>query len=135
MFPTFWTTLPVRTPLLVAWAGGPRAARMSKATKSEVIEHAFASFVSLFGERMDLAESLAGAWVHGWLRDPFARGAYSHVLVGGDDAVDRLAKPLGGTLFFAGEATDTGGEAGTVAGALQSGERAAREVLRLKRRR
>src|SRR6185503_16895199 len=44
MFPTFWTTLPVRTPLLVAWAGGPRAARMSKATKPEVIEHARASF-------------------------------------------------------------------------------------------
>jgi hypothetical protein len=33
------------------------------------------------------------------------------------------------TLFFAGEAADTEGEAGTVAGALQSGIRAAREVL------
>lgn len=135
MFPTFWTTLPVRTPLLVAWAGGPRAARMSKATKSEVIEHAFASFVSLFGKRMDLAGSVAGAWVHDWLHDPYARGAYSHVLVGGDDAVESLARPVAGTLFFAGEAADTGGEAGTVAGALQSGTRAAREALGRKRRR
>jgi hypothetical protein len=33
------------------------------------------------------------------------------------------------TLFFAGEATDVEGEAGTVAGALQSGTRAGREVI------
>jgi monoamine oxidase len=39
-----------------------------------------------------------------------------------------LAEPLEGTLFFAGEATDTEGEAATVTGALQSGARAAREV-------
>src|SRR5581483_6745300 len=24
-FPTFWTLLPLRVPILVAWAGGPRA--------------------------------------------------------------------------------------------------------------
>jgi monoamine oxidase len=35
---------------------------------------------------------------------------------------------LDDTLFFAGEATDTEGEAATVTGALQSGARAAREV-------
>jgi hypothetical protein len=40
-----------------------------------------------------------------------------------------LAEPLAATLFFAGEAADTHGEAGTVAGALHSGRRAAREVL------
>jgi monoamine oxidase len=39
-----------------------------------------------------------------------------------------LAGPLEDTLFFAGEATDTEDEAATVTGALQSGERAAREV-------
>jgi len=33
------------------------------------------------------------------------------------------------TLFFAGEAADTQGESGTVAGALQSGMSAARQVL------
>ena len=102
---------------------------MSEATRAQTIEQAFTSFVSLFGERVDLSKSLAGAWVHDWLRDPYARGAYSHVLVGGEGAAEILAKPLAGTLFFAGEATDTGGEAGTVAGALQSGARAAREAM------
>jgi len=36
-------------------------------------------------------------------------------------AREALQAPLGDTLYFAGEATDTQGEAGTVAGALQSG--------------
>ena len=39
------------------------------------------------------------------------------------------AAPVEGTLFFAGEATDTEGEAATVTGALQSGERAANEII------
>jgi monoamine oxidase len=30
-FPTFWTALPVRTPLVVAWAAGPRASRLEGA--------------------------------------------------------------------------------------------------------
>lgn len=34
-----------------------------------------------------------------------------------------------GAVFFAGEATAVASEAGTVAGALQSGERAAQEAL------
>ena len=44
-------------------------------------------------------------------------------------AFHALAQPLDDTLFFAGEATDTEGEASTVAGALQSGMRAAKEVM------
>jgi monoamine oxidase len=39
-----------------------------------------------------------------------------------------LASPLEGTLFFAGEATHQDAAA-TVAGALESGERAAEEVI------
>jgi hypothetical protein len=40
-----------------------------------------------------------------------------------------LASPVDGVVWFAGEATAAGGEGGTVAGALQSGMRATREVL------
>jgi monoamine oxidase len=51
--------------------------------------------------------------------------------VGGSVARRSLALPIDDTLFFAGEATDLEGEATTVTGALQSGIRAAREVLAL----
>jgi len=42
----------------------------------------------------------------------------------------QLARAPGEALFFAGEAADYEGEAGTVAGAMQSGARAAREVIK-----
>jgi monoamine oxidase len=69
--------------------------------------------------------------VHHWQQDPFARGAYSYVAVGGHGARRALAEPLDDTLFFAGEAADHEGEHGTVAGALRSGERAARQALQM----
>jgi monoamine oxidase len=50
--------------------------------------------------------------------------------VGGARAREILAMPLDGTLFFAGEATDTTGDPTTVTGALRSGARAALEVRR-----
>jgi len=129
-FPTFWTALPVRTPLLVAWAAGPNAHRLAGAPKAEVVRQALQSLGTTFGGRVDreIESTLEGAWVHDWQSDPFARGAYSYVTVAGDKAREQLAAPLRNTLFFAGEAADTE-EAGTVAGALRSGMRAAREVL------
>jgi monoamine oxidase len=128
-FPTFWTALPVRTPLLVAWAGGPKAKRLSNMTSDRVIGAALQSLGSIFGQTPNLERKLEGAWVHDWQSDPFSRGAYSYVCAGGDRARQTLAEPVLDTLFFAGEAADTEGQAGTVAGALQSGTRAAREVL------
>jgi monoamine oxidase len=127
-FPTFWNALPVRTPLLVAWAAGPNALKLSGATTERIISTALSSARSTFGRGAKVDELIEGAWVHDWQRDPFARGAYSYVTVGGDKAREALAEPLLGTLFFAGEAADAD-EAGTVAGALQSGERAAKEVM------
>lgn len=128
-FPTVWTALPVRAPLLVAWAAGPNAQRLAGASKARLIAEALASLRATFGDDAPVADLLQSAWVHDWQADPYARGAYSYVVTGGDSARVELAKPLMRTLFFAGEAADTESEAGTVGGALQSGERAAREAL------
>ncbi|HEY7742340.1 MAG TPA: NAD(P)/FAD-dependent oxidoreductase [Burkholderiales bacterium] len=128
-FPTFWTALPEQTPLVVAWAGGPKAARFADTAAPVIVRAAAASFASVFGIRSGIEERLAAAWVHHWQQDPFARGAYSYVAVGGQGARRALAEPLQDTLYFAGEAADHEGEHGTVAGALRSGERAARAVL------
>ncbi|HKY00114.1 MAG TPA: NAD(P)/FAD-dependent oxidoreductase [Steroidobacteraceae bacterium] len=128
-FPTFWTALPVRVPLLVAWAGGPRAARLAGADRDEVLEVALASLRSALGARIARRMRLESAVLHDWQQDPFARGAYSYVRTGGGTARRALARPLQHTLYFAGEATDFRREAGTVAGALQSGQAAARAAL------
>jgi monoamine oxidase len=129
--PTFWTAVPARVPLLVAWAGGPRARRVSSGvSRAQLLGSALASLRALFGPGIAPAGQLQGHYYHDWQKDPFARGAYSYVTVGGSAARGLLAQPLADTLFFAGEATDTADEAGTVTGALQSGVRAAHEVLR-----
>jgi monoamine oxidase len=122
-FPTFWTPLPMRAPLATAWAGGPRAAKLTGKSQRLLVAKALADVKRIFPDAR-LAAALAQDWQH----DPYSRGGYSYVLVGGQGAREDLAQPIGDTLYFAGEATDTD-EAGTVAGALRSGQRAAREVL------
>lgn len=67
-----------------------------------------------------------------WSHDPFARGSYSHALPGQAHQRAVLAAPVDGRLFFAGEATSPGFFS-TAHGARDSGERAAKEVLALKR--
>jgi len=125
-FPTFWTPLPMRVPLLTAWAGGPNAARLTGRPGKELLGQALSSVRSVFGR----IPKLEACYVQDWQADPYARGGYSYVTVGGRGAREILAAPLEDTLYFAGEATDTEGEAGTVAGALRSGIRAARRILR-----
>jgi len=129
-FPTFWTPRPLRAPLLIAWIAGPKAARLSTCTTPEIVHQALASLSSLFGKRAGDHLQLEAAYLHNWQTDPLARGAYSYIKAGGGSARSALAQPLADTLFFAGEATDTEDQAATVTGALQSGERAAREVAR-----
>jgi monoamine oxidase len=134
-FPTFWTSLPLRAPLLTAWIAGPKAARLSMFETPHITRQALESLSAIFGGRPHSEFELEAAYLHNWQTDPFARGAYSYIAVGGAEARRTLAAPLEDTLFFAGEATDTEDEAATVTGALQSGERAAREVTeRLKGR-
>lgn len=56
--------------------------------------------------------------------------AYSYVPVNGKGLRTQLAQPVDRVLFFAGEATHTT-RAAAVHGALESGIRAAREILSL----
>jgi monoamine oxidase len=128
-FPTFWTMLPVRAPLLAAWAAGPSAAQLAGLGEPELVRTALDCLGQLFAGHERCLADFQGAHVHDWQADPFACGAYSYVVAGGGNARELMAQPLDGTLFFAGEAAETGGESGTVAGALESAKRAAGELL------
>jgi monoamine oxidase len=124
-FPTFWTPLPMRAPLLTAWAGGPKAARLTGLSEKDLLQTAVRCVQAILKTRQRPEAFL----VHDWQADPYARGGYSYLRVGGQGAREALAKPLEDTLFFAGEAT-AAEDAGTVGGALASGIRAAREILK-----
>ncbi len=89
-----------------------------------MVDAALESLAGLFKlRRAKLAELLDEAHTSDWLVDHFARGAYSYVKVGRTHARNELRRPIDDTLFFAGEATDTSGQASTVAGALASRQR------------
>ena len=129
-FPVWWPPSPAQAPQLTGWCGGPQARALAGRPLGEVRAVALASLAAGLGTNARrLAARVTGAWTHDWTRDPFARGAYSYTRVGGGSAAKRLARPVDRTLFFAGEATDDE-RSGTVEGALRSGERAARSVLR-----
>jgi monoamine oxidase len=127
-FGAYWTQFPVRSELIVAWVGGPKATALSGMSQSELVERALGGFGALLDEPELARKEFEGGVVHDWGHDPFARGAYSYVAVGGGNARSALAAPVDHTLFFAGEATSNDGQGGTVNGALQTGERAAREA-------
>jgi monoamine oxidase len=74
-------------------------------------------------------DALLATHKHDWELDPFAFGAYSYVPAGALDAPGAMAQPEAGTLFFAGEHTDTTANWGTVHAALGTGLRAARQVV------
>ncbi len=128
-FPAIWTLVPQRAPLLNAWAGGPKAAALAQHDERARTEAALHDVRVLFGEEIEPRDELEAVYTHDWQRDPFSRGAYSYVAVGGIGARAELAAPVDDVLFFAGEATSPAGEAGTAGGALQTGERAAHEAL------
>jgi monoamine oxidase len=128
-FFTFWRQREGNAQQITAWAGGPRALRAMGQKDEELAREALATLSALLGVTPSCAEGLlVGAHRHAFSEDRFARGAYGYARVGAKNLHEELAKPLDGTLFFAGEATDSEYPA-TVAGALSSGERAAREVL------
>lgn len=132
--PTWWTQFPVSAPLLVGWAGGTRADRLSLEGEDALLDHAVESLSRIFRtSKPTLEQSLVEFYTHNWHKDPFSAGAYSYIPVGGLDAQARLAGPLEDTLFFAGEATNTEGHHGTVHGAIATGLRAAREISALNR--
>lgn len=130
VFPTFWTAMPLRLPLLVAWSAGPSAAAKAGWSQQRLEKEALQSLTH--GLRLPdeaLERHFVRSYFHDWQADEFSCGAYSYVLAGGMGAQELLALPLRNRLFFAGEATQSDGHHATVHGAYASGLRAAQEVL------
>ncbi|MDX2185419.1 MAG: NAD(P)/FAD-dependent oxidoreductase [Opitutaceae bacterium] len=125
-FPVWW--VPTSEPLIVGWAGGPRADPLLGRRGQDITRAALRSLATAWGVRISVLRShLVSSWSHDWASDPYSRGGYSFVASGCETGPMRLAEPVARTLFFAGEATAR--ELGTVHGALASGIDAARQLL------
>jgi monoamine oxidase len=127
-FPTWWTTLPLRTPLIAAWCAGPHVDGLPDSSE-QIAREAIKGLGQLL--RRNVEVHVRAWYLHNWRDDPWARCAYSYARAGRLAAREELAAPAGNTLFFAGEAADVEGHSGTVHGAIRSGRRAAGKVLTL----
>lgn len=129
-FAVWWTAYPMDVPVVTGWRGGPAARRLAQLPRRGLEARATASLARLLGvSRQRLRSRVEAVWTHDWEHDPFARGVYSYQLVGGAEAPDALARPIGRTLFFAGEAAGAHGDTSTVDAAIATGRRAAGQVL------
>ena len=130
IFPTWWTTMPKKLPILTGWAPFRCAERLAGLDLDGVTGEALKALERLLGVSVkELQNYLERAYFHDWQADAFARGAYTYGKVGSDGAQKALGAPIANTLFFAGEATDVTGNNGTVHGAIASGRRAAQEII------
>jgi monoamine oxidase len=129
-FPTWWTPLSVRAPLITGWSAGPHADSLLGQPQAYVVSRAVDAATRVTGaDPARVANLLEAAYFHDWHADPFARGAYSYVPAHALPARAVLASPVAATLYFAGEATELNGHSATVHGAIASGRRAAQQIL------
>jgi monoamine oxidase len=113
-------------PVLTCYVGGRSAQTLNAGGAKAAVETALESLRIVFGE--DQKSNLADSRFVDWAADPWSRMGYSYVRPGGVGARVLLGLPSEKVLYWAGEATNPVRPA-TVHGAVESGERAAREIL------
>jgi monoamine oxidase len=130
-FPTFWQQRLPGLRVITAWIGGSKARAIEALDTRDLLDQVASDLADccqvLPGE---IRDSLVAAHHHDFSRDPYSLGAYPYVRPEGAYAIQALAAPVGNALFFAGDATDPE-HIGTVAGAIASGARAARQLMSL----
>lgn len=128
--PTWWTSYPRKTGMLIGWSGGPHAVKLIGLTEETIIDVALGSLVEIFDiEKDHLKSKIIAANIGNWPSDPYFLGGYSYDVVNGSDAKNILKTPVDNTLFFAGEGLFEGAEIGTVEAALKSGREMAHVII------
>jgi monoamine oxidase len=130
-WPTWWSSSPDLAPVLTGWLAGPKTARLGT---DDFKGRAIRDAARIFGlSEQQLRSEVVAVHCHNWQQDCYSQGAYSYVPAGAIDAPELMGQPQGETLFHAGEHTDLEGHWGTVHAALNSGLRAASQLLQVRR--
>ena len=119
---------PFNRNLVVTYIGGDHARGIAALGEAGALALALERFALVAGN--DVRKAFVAGHLSAWTQDEWSRGSYSHATPGHADARAKLAAPVAGRLFFAGEATggeDFGG-AMTAGGAWLAGRDAARGV-------
>ncbi|MGH6797993.1 MAG: flavin monoamine oxidase family protein, partial [Roseiarcus sp.] len=117
---------PFGRPLIEAFFGGRHAQDLERSGARAAFAFARGELGHLFGGAFSARLNLLSETK--WASDPLSRGSYSHALPGHSDARGRLAAPVDGRLFFAGEACSRRGFS-TAHGAYFTGIKAAEAAI------
>ena len=122
---------PMGRPRINCFFGGHFAAQLERDGIAAMAAFATDELAGLFGS--DIRHRLSPLAASFWRADRFARGSYSYAKPGHADDRARLAEPVEGRLFFAGEACSPH-HFSTAHGAYETGLQAAEAVLASLRR-
>lgn len=117
-----------QAPVLTAYVSGHRARALSAMTEADAVAVGLADLDRLFPAERP-SQLVRDARRVDWCTNPFTRGGYSFVRLGGVGARAALAASDTGALLWAGDATSTTTIASVVHAAYATGRRAAREVI------
>ncbi len=123
----YFLCCPFDLPLMVGFVGGDFAWEMEAAGPAAAVEFVTDRLVDLFGS--DIRARVGHGTMTGWGGERWTRGAYAAARPGRAGARDVLRRPVGGRIWFAGEALAPQGLMQTAAGARLSGEGVAAEVV------
>lgn len=126
-FSAWWTTTPIHSNTITAWAGGERARNLFSKSDEELKELYLRELGMISGASPDeMKNYLISIHHHDYAHDPSFLGAYSYPKV--SDNEEPTQTVIKDTLYFAGEAFHEE-MSGTVEGAFASGKMAAERII------
>lgn len=122
--------MPIRFPQLTLWAGAKGTPFIEQLNAKQKV----AQSIEWLSKVLKIPKSLINRELsegiyHSWGDDPYCRGAYSYIKVGGMPSLKYFRKGIENTLYFAGEAFNPEGQTGTIDGALESAKEVANKLL------
>ncbi len=133
MIPTWWTHYPQPVSVLTGWAGGNRADQLRDHSSDQLLDVGLKSLSAICDIPVaQLRDRLKWSVVKNWETEPRSLGAYTYSKPASAAAVAALMQPVNDTVYFAGEGIYDGTSPGTVEAAIVSGQRVAKNIMRIK---
>lgn len=128
LYTAWWTTTPIHSMTLTAWAGGEKARKLYAKTREERELHLTQELAMICGQ----CPTRIQAWIraihhYDWGKDPLIQGAYSYPQMIREERLWNPRTDYQNTLFLAGEAFHPD-FSGTIEGAFQTGQKAAEKI-------
>jgi monoamine oxidase len=130
--PEYWVTTADKTSngfYLTAFVMGESADQLALLSENAAIQELLTE-LSLLYPNGNVQSMYSGEFLYkNWANEPYIGGAYSFPSLNSEGQREKLAAAVSNKLFFAGEATNFNGHLATVHGAMETGYRAAIEIL------